>query len=147
MNHLRLICALALACSLCACGGSGTGNLGGLLYNNQCNTGTQVQLVSPVPGQPASNVSQIMIVANGNSNTLYSSYSQWYLYVTDTNGNQVQGGPLNLADGRSQPHPYTSDFYYTSQLQETLPPGAAWNVFLTQNNGSCTPVPLQAFST
>jgi len=150
MKFLRLTIPVMLAVTLSACGGSGgLGNVfGGNPRGNQCNTGTSEQVVSPTPGQTSSNVNQITIVASSNNNTLYSNYQNWYIYVTDNFGNRVQGGQLNLVPDPGAPQPYSSDFYYSSQLPQTLPPGATWNVHLTEYNGNgCTDVPLQSFST
>ncbi len=149
MKVLRLILPAAVAATLCACGGSGIGSPGSLLGGQtpECATGTQVELVSPLPGQPTSNVSQLTIVANGNSNTLYSNHQNWYLYVTNAYGSQIQGAQLNLVSDPNGPHPYGSDFYYSSQLTQTLPSGSSWNAYLSENGAACSPVPLQGFST
>ncbi len=150
MKFLRLTIPVMLVVTLSACGGSGgLGNVfGGNPLGSQCNTGTSEQVVSPTPGQTSSNVNQITIVANGNGNTLGQNYQQWYIYVSDNFGNRVQGGQLNLVSDTGAPHPYSSDYYYSSQLPQTLPPGATWNVYLTEYNGNgCSDVPLQSFST
>jgi hypothetical protein len=148
MSLGRLAILLTLAVSVAACSGTGglIGGIGGIL---PCNTGTQVQLASPLAGQSGvSNLSQITLVANGNSNNLYSTYQNWYVYVSNGFGTQIQGGQLNLVADPNGPHPYASDFYYSSQLQQTLAQGQTWNAFLAeQNAGSCSAVPLGSFST
>jgi hypothetical protein len=152
MSFLRLVLPATLALSLAACSGSGA--LGGLgpVFGNvpQCDTGTQVQLANPTPFQNGvnSNIGQITIVANGNSNNLYNTYGQWNIVLTPTSGgNPVQGGSLSLVDGHTLTHPYASDFYYGSSVPN-LTAGVTWNVSLQQNNGvSCTAVPLESFST
>lgn len=147
MNTLQLFIASLLVVGLSACGGGSGGNLfGPPPQTTECNTGTAVELANPLPGQSASNVNQITIVANGNTNTLYNNYQNWYIYVS--NGySQYQGGQLNLVANPSGPHPYPSDFYYSSQFSQTLPAGNTWTVYLTQYNGGCNAVPLQNFST
>ncbi len=152
MKVLRLLApAMALA-ALSACGGGGGGLLGGIGggnggYGYTCNTGTSEQLASPLPGSYAPGTNAITIVANGNNNNLYNSYQNWYVYLTNTySGQTINGGQLNLVSDPNGPHPYNSDFYYSSQLQQSVPSGGSWNVYLTQYNGSCNAVPLQGFT-
>jgi hypothetical protein len=148
---MKRIAAL-VAAGLCllastSCSGVGLpgGIFGGLLA---CNPGTQVQLASPAPNQSgvSSNIGQIIIVANGNSNTLYNTYAQWQFTVVDNFNNQLTGGSLNLVPDPSGPHPYASDFYYSSSIPQ-LTPGRTWNVELLQNGNSCTPASVGSFST
>ncbi len=146
MNTLRLFTVSMLVLGLSACGGGSGGGIFNPTPQTECNTGTAVELASPLPGQSTSNVNQIIVVANGNSNVLYNNHQNWYVYVSD-GFSQIQGGQLNLVPYNTGPHPYTSDFYYSSQLSQTLPAGNTWNVYLTQYNGGCNPVPLQGFST
>lgn len=153
MKLLRLLTpALALA-ALSACGGGGGGLIGGPGggnggYGYQCDTGTSEQLASPTPGSFAPGTNTITIVASGNNNTLYNSYQNWYVYaVNQFSGQQVTGGQLSLVSDPNGPHPFASDFYYSSQLQQQLPSGGSWNVFLTQYSGSCNGVPLAGFTT
>lgn len=148
MRFLRLSIGAGALLALCACGG-GNG-LGGIFNTqNTCQTGTLVQVVSPTPGQFASNVNAITIVASGSNDNIHPNPQSWSLNAV-TNGGAIgiSGGPLNPFDGRNLPHPFTSDFYYQSQLSQTLPPGYTWTVTLQQNNVSCTAVQLpQTFST
>jgi hypothetical protein len=154
MKALRLALPLALVSTLAACSGSG-GGLGGLspIFGGnspglQCQTGTSVQLANPLPLQNnASNVNQITIVANGSSNQLYSSYQNWYVFVVDSFGQQVTGNNLSLVPYPNGPHPYSSDFYYASQLPQTLQGGQTYTAYLARYDESCSPVPLQTFST
>lgn len=150
MNSLRPFTVAAVVLCLSACGGSGGGNLfGGVPTTTYCQTGTAEQVASPTPNQITSNVNQIIIVASGNTDAIYSNPQSWSVFVTATNGGySIQGGALNLVPDPTGPHPYTSDFYYASNLQQTLPSGLTWNVYLTQNNGiGCNAIPLQSFST
>jgi hypothetical protein len=150
MKFVRLAVPLAMAVTLSACGGSG-GGLGNVFGGNplgsECATGTSEELVSPAPFQTSSNVNQITIVANGNNNQLYQNYQNWYIFVTDGFGNQIQGSQLSLVSDTGAPHPFSSDFYYQSQFPQTLPAGQTWNVHLTEYNAGCSDVPLQSFST
>lgn len=153
MKTLRFTIPLALVGLLTAC--SGSGGLGGLspIFGGgpgaiSCQPGTSVQLASPQPFQSStSSVNQITIVADGNSNTLHSTYQNWYVYLIDNSGRQITGGPLSLVDGRSLPHPYNSDFYYNSQLSQTLPSGMTYTAYLARQDQSCNAQPLQSFST
>ncbi|HET7815190.1 MAG TPA: hypothetical protein VFL13_12545 [Candidatus Baltobacteraceae bacterium] len=148
----NLACMLGLV-SLCACGGGG----GGIFGNNpifnggggsECITGTTEELARPAPNSYSPNTNTLEIVASGNNNNLASSYQNWYLFaVSNTSGQQIQGGQLNPVSDTSGPHPYAQDFFYASQLNGALPSGQSWTVYLTQFNNSCGPVPLQTFST
>lgn len=137
--------------ALAACGGAGLGNsIPGNVFGFQCNPGTQIQLARPAPGQfNASNVSQIEIVANGNSNMLYNTFGQWNLVLQDNFGDPpITTAGLNLVSDPSGPHPYSSDFYYMANIGSTLPAGATWTVTLEQQPyGSCSPAPVGTFST
>lgn len=139
------------------CGGSGNSNPGGTNpvpggppFNQQQCTGTQEQLASPTPYQSgvSSNIGSITIVANGNNNELYNSYSQWQVLLYDNYGDPpIIGNALQLVPDKQGPHPYGSDFFYSSSLQgQYLQPGTNWTVVLTSNNQGCQ-VPLQSFST
>lgn len=152
MNLIKATaCGLTLA-SLAACSGAG----GGIFGNNpgggnggysQCNPGTSVQLARPQAGTYAPGTTSVEIVASGNNNNLYNTYSQWSIVLqSNYTGQQYPGGNLQLVSDSSGPHPYQSDFYYSSQLGG-LPSGQTWQVLLEQNNGFCNPYPLQSFST
>ena len=150
MSTIRLSIAAALALALSACGGGGLGPvIGGLNPGGGpiCNAGTSVQLANPQSGQTGvpTNIGQITIVANGNSNTLYNTYNQWYLTLKDQFGNVVQGGNLNLVSYPNGPHPFPSDFYYASSIPQ-LQSGTTWQVNLVQQ-GTGSVCPLNSFST
>lgn len=153
MKALRFIVPLALAAGLTAC--SGSGGLGGLspIFGGgpqgiSCQPGTSVQLANPQPFQTnASNVNQLTIVADGNNNTLYQTYQNWYVYLIDNFGQQISGGQLNLTSYPNGPHPYSSDFYYSSSLPQTLQSGMTYTAYLARRDQSCNAQPLQNFST
>ncbi|MBC5825023.1 MAG: hypothetical protein GIW99_07285 [Candidatus Eremiobacteraeota bacterium] len=132
--------------TLAACGNASSGVLGGG-GSAMCYPGTQTQLANPVPNQGgvASNIGQIVIVANGNNNALYNSYGQFQTSLVDNFGNLITGGPLSLVADPSGPHPFQSDFYASSIPQ--LPAGSTWRAYLTMSNGSCSPLPVGSFST
>lgn len=154
MSIIRLAAASSLIVALSACSGSGLGGvLGGLNPISgagpiQCDTGTQVQLASPQPGQTgvSGDIGQIIIVADGNNNALYNTYNQWNITLTDQFGEHVSGGNVSLVSYPSGPHPYPSDYYYASSIGR-LTPGATWSVQLNEQNANCSPVPLNSFST
>lgn len=150
MNPLRIAAIASLALGLTACGGGGgyNNNNGGLFGggNNSCYPGTQVQLARPAQGQSnVGSINSIEIVANGNNNTLYQSYQSWQLQVQDQFGNQLSGSALSLVSDTSGPHPYASDYYYSSSFQ-SLQPGDSYNVFLVQSGG-CQALNIGGFST
>lgn len=152
MQTMRFIAPFAAVLALSACGGGGGlgGVLGGLGGNTpQCDPGTTVQLANPAPNQfnVSPNIGQITVVANGNADTLYNTYPQWSVQLTSFGGPPIQGGPLQLVDGRNFTHPFQSDFYYASSMP-ALPQGVTWNATLVENNGnSCTAYPMQSFTT
>ena len=138
---------LATACN----GNSGTFGgipLGGLI---QCNPGAQVQLARPQNQTTASNVGSVEIVVNGNSNALAVSPSSWSLQVQSNGGGQsiTSNGLTAVADPTGY-HPFQSDFFYSGNLNQTLPTGYTWTVSLVQGQTayqSCSPLPLGSFST
>lgn len=149
MSFIRLALASSVVLALTACGGGGIGNILGPIGNQiQCDPGAQVQLANPMPAQTgvSSNVGQVTIVANGNNNALYNSYSQWYLTLTDQYGNSIQGSNLSLVSDPNGPHPYASDYYYASNVGQ-LPSGSTWTARLSEQNANCSPYTLQSFST
>lgn len=151
MSITRYAAAAVLVCALAGCGGGGAGGLlGGIGASPQsCYTGTTVQLASPTAFQTgvSANIGQVTLVADGNSNTLYSTYNQWNVVLQTNFGQQIAGGPLNLVPFSSGPHPFPSDFYYASSIP-LLTPGTTYNVLLEENNGlGCTAVPINSFST
>ena len=117
-------------------------------YQYPCVTGTSQTLANPQPGQTGvpTTLGQVTIVAMGNGNTLYNTYTQWIVTLTDNTGTPWTGSPLSLVSDPSGPHPYPSDFYYASNLP-MLNPGRTYQAFLSQPNASCTPVSLGQFST
>ncbi|MGZ3497500.1 MAG: hypothetical protein ACXWNK_13745 [Vulcanimicrobiaceae bacterium] len=150
MSHVRLVALTSMMLALSACGGGGAGNiLGNTIV--ECNPGTQVQLANPSPGQSNvdPNIGSVTVVANGNNNTLYTTYQGWNLLLVDTFTHQtVNGGQLNLVADPNGPHPYGSDFYYQASIPQ-LQSGQNWSVELVQSQSfaSCSPYPLNSFST
>ena len=156
-RYLQLVVLGGALLGLAACGGSSSttpiagtpGNPFGNTNNNNvlCDPGTQVQLANPASGNVnvPTNVGQIIIVANGNNNTLSNSYTQWNVILTDNFGNSVLGGPLSLVPFTNGPHPYPTDYYYASTIPQ-LAAGTTFNVLLNEN-ANCSPGPLGAFST
>jgi hypothetical protein len=152
---LQLLALSVAVLGLTACGAGGYSNNNGSynpIGNNgfgiTCDPGTQVQLANPQPGQTGvpGNIGSITIVANGNANTLYNTFSSWNVILSDNFGNTVVGGQLNLVPFNNGPHPFPSDFYYSSSIQ-TLPSGRSWNAGLVQTFSNCAPYSLFGFST
>lgn len=145
MHILRWVIPAVLVVALSACSGSGgLGNIFGP-QGNPCIPGTAVQMVSPTPNQFNSNVSSVTIVASGDTDNIHPNPGSWSVFVQSSFAT-INGGGLNPVPDPGAPHPFTSDFYYQSQLQQTLPPGATWTVDLQQNTG-CAPVAIATFST
>lgn len=141
----RLTLAFGCLVLLSACSGNGSG--GGLFGGNgACQPGTDVTLANPRQGQLASsNIGQVEIVANGDSNTLHDTSNQWY--VTLSSGfTTINGGNLVPFSDPNGYHPYGSDFYYTSSFGN-LPTGTTWTVSLAWSTQSCSPVSIGSFST
>ncbi|MDH2909213.1 MAG: hypothetical protein PXZ07_03765 [Candidatus Eremiobacteraeota bacterium] len=135
-----------------ACSGS-SGNSSGIPYGGliQCNPGAQVQLARPQNQTTASNVGSVEIVVNGNSNALAVSPNSWSLQVQSNGGGQsmMSNGLTAVADPTGY-HPFQSDFFYSGNLNQTLPTGYTWTVSLVQGQTSyqsCSPLPLGSFST
>lgn len=151
MSITRYAAVAALLIALTGCGGGGAGGLlGGIGSSTQsCYTGTNVQLASPSAFQSGvpTNIGQIVLVADGNSNALYSTYNQWNVVLQSNFGEQITGGPLSLVPFSNGPHPFPSDYYYASSIP-ALSAGSTYNVLLEQNNGlGCTAIPINSFST
>jgi hypothetical protein len=153
----RLLPLALVAAVLTACGSSGSSNsapVPGVFPGgnpaNACSPGTAVQLASPLPFQTgvSPNLSAVTIVASGNSNALYAAYSAWEVQLADQFGDLVPGAPLQLVSDSNGPHPFGSDFYYSSSLQgQFLTPGSTWEVFLFNNNDGCSLDLRQSFQT
>ena len=146
----RFSFATVLSCALAACGGGGGGGSSGGFTpagGNVCDPGTDVQLANPAPlatGVPT-NIGSITIVANGNSNQLYSSYQSWNV-ILQGNFGSVNGGSLNLVSDPNGPHPFPSDFYFSSSVP-ALPGGQTFQVLLVNNTGFCGDAQIGSFST
>lgn len=146
MLTLRITALAALSLSLAACSGSG-GSGGGLFPGmTACDPGTSVQLARPSPGQSnVGSINSIEIVANSNGNALGQNYQNWYLQVQSGFSGTLTGGALNAVPDPSGPHPYASDFFYSSSFGN-LPPGVTYTVYLAENV-SCQPINIGTFST
>ncbi|TAM75640.1 hypothetical protein EPN44_07670 [bacterium] len=145
LTRLGALLVLTGAAALAGCGSSGGGTP---FFSSVCDTGTQVQLANPVPNQSgvSTTIGQVTIVANSSSNTLYSTYMQWHALLVGSAGNPLSGGQLNLVAYPSGPHPYPSDFYYSSSMP-ALNSGSTWSVYLSRTDGSCQPAFVGTFST
>lgn len=145
----RVIVAASLVALAACSGGSSTGTGAVPNTNGSCDPGTSVQLARPFPGQGgvSTATNSIEIVASGNNNTLYNSYTMWDVVLTSNFASTVTGQPLALAPAdQSAPHPYQSDFYYTSSISG-LASGVGYNAFLNAFNTNCQPIFLGSFST
>jgi len=146
MKRLTSVAALVAFLALVGC--SSSANSPGQ-FQIPCNTGTSQQLANPTPGQTGVPTTQgrITVVAFGNNNILFTTYTQWIVTLTDNTGAPWTGGPLSLVSDPSGPHPYPSDFYYASNIP-MLSAGRTYTAYLSQPSATCTPVQLPgSFST
>ena len=145
MRRIAPLAALigALALSGCSSGSNAPGR-----FQFPCNTGTEQKIANPTPNQTgvSTSIGRITLVAFGNNNNLYNTYTQWIITLTDNTGAPWTGGPLSLVSDPSGPHPYPSDFYYASNFP-MLNAGRTYQAFLSQPSGTCTPVSVGSFST
>jgi hypothetical protein len=133
-----------------ACGGSTTAPTSPVGIS--CGPGAQVQLAAPTPNQTAvpTNVGNVTIVADSKNNTLSSATSSFFLTLTPAGGTPVIAGALNTVNQPAgAPQPFTTDFYYQSNLAGSLPAGQTWTVTLNQNltGQTCPAVTVGTFST
>lgn len=152
-HPVRFARALAVASLFVAagCGGGGSSSGTGLPPQNfgVCDPGTQVSIANPVPNASgvSPSIGRIEIVANGNNNTLFQSYTNFDVILVDQFRNQITGGPLSLTSDPGGYKPYTSDFYYNSTIPG-LQFGMQYNAFLNIFNSPCQqPVFLGTFFT
>ncbi len=142
-STLRSVAVIVCVLFLAACGGSSIGP-----GASMCNTGTVQQLANPVQNQSgvSATIGQITIVAFSNNNLLYNTYAQWVIQLVDNTGTVWNGQSLQLVADPSGPHPYTSDFYYSSNIPQ-LVAGRTYGVRLSQSGNACRAQNLGSFST
>jgi hypothetical protein len=150
---VRLARALVVASvvALAACGGGGTSS-GTTLppqSNGFCDPGTQVSISNPQPNSTgvSPSIGRIEIVANGNNNTLYQSYTNFDVLLRDQFGTIITGSQLSLAPPDKSYQPFSSDFYYNSNVSG-LQFGTTYQAFLNIYSSPCQqPAYLGSFST
>ena len=153
-HSVRLARALIAAAIfvVAGCAGGSTGTSPVPFNGGSCDPGTSIQLAFPnntngnfQSGVPT-NIGHVEIVANGNNNTLFNSYTSFDTVLFGNNGQQVQGGFLTTTSDQGGPHPFTSDFYYNSSIP-TLQPGVLYTVYINVPSNSCQPIPFGQFAT
>ncbi|BDE07287.1 hypothetical protein WPS_25630 [Vulcanimicrobium alpinum] len=146
-----LFCVPFVVAAGCGGGGASSGTGAVPISNGLCDPGTAVQLARPSSGQfgVSTGTGVIEIVANGNSNNLYSSYTMYDVILQSNFGQQIVTSPLNLTSDPGGPKPYASDYYYSANLNgQTLQSGATYSAYLNIFNSPCQqPFPLGSFST
>ncbi len=148
---LKNIAFAAAGTVLVACSGGASNGNNPTVAGTSCSPGTQLALAVPFSnetGVPIS-TSQIVIVANGNGNYLYQTYANWQvvLLINNNINNGLPGGNLTLINDNGAPHPFPTDYYYSSSISG-LVPGLTYAVYLNQQNTSCSLVgPIGGFST
>ncbi|MBV9440982.1 MAG: hypothetical protein JOZ24_13420 [Candidatus Eremiobacteraeota bacterium] len=148
----RVITVAALLAAAACSGGSSSSGTSPVPTNGvYCDPGTTVQLARPFPGQTgvSTGTNSIEIVASGNNNTLYQSYTSFDIILQGHFSGRFSTNALNLAPSDpSAPHPYSSDYYYTGTLSQSLAAGDTYDAYLNIFNSSCTQLPyLGSFST
>ncbi len=146
---IRNIVCLAAILGLAACSGSGFGGSNNLPGSNYCDPQTQVQLANPTQGQNGASPTSgsVIIVANGSNNVLNQNPGGWNLLLTSNGfGGPVNGSSLSAIPYPQGPHPFGSDFYYSSSIP-ALNSGVTYTVYLGQTNGSCQSIAIGTFST
>ena len=144
-----LVLSSIIAAAGCGGGGSSSGTTLPPQNNGFCDPGTQVSISNPQPGSNgvSPSIGRIEIVANGNTNTLYQSYTSYDVLLRDQFGNIITGSPLSLAPPDKSYQPYPSDFYYTSNIGG-LQFGSTYQAYLNIFNSPCQqPAYLGSFST
>ncbi len=138
-----ILCLFGLA----ACSGSGNG-APPPTGPQACDPGTAVQDANPRPNQTGVPITlgQVIIVADGNTDTLYNNPSQWLVTLVGNAGGPLSGSPLALVPDPGGPHPFGSDFYYGSNVT-TLNSGTTYTVYLGRNDGTCQAIAVGSFST
>jgi hypothetical protein len=149
-SHSRAIGALRAAIAggallaMTACGGGGSGSSGTSPVPNSgyCGNDTQYALASPQSGGNISTTGQSFeIVVNGNNNQIAQSFQNFQLVlVPQNNSGGVTTGSFSRTSDKSGFHPYTTDFYYTAQLQSNLQFGQTYNVYVNAFTSNCTPI-------
>jgi hypothetical protein len=144
------VAAAAISITACGGGGSSSGTLPPNPSESLCAQDTQVQLAIPSPNSSGNgSPSQIVIVANGQNNSLYQSYQNFDLLIAPPNTNPATNGYssayLTLTSGNGAPHPYQSDYYYSAPTPN-LPYSSAYSVYLNNPSGYCQPQYLGTFS-
>ena len=148
-RHARAAVVVASLVLLAACGGGSSGtapvpNPGSSNYCDANNAG--ITTARPTPGFSTGN-GQVEIVANGNGDQLFQSYTQFDLNLIDNFGNRFVTGPLSLTNDNNGPHPFNSDFYYVGTVAGGLPTGDVFSVYLNDPNTNCTLLPVGQIQT
>jgi hypothetical protein len=134
LRYASVLAFSAFAAVLTGCGGSGGGSNP---VTQPCNPGIALQLANPVPAQTgvSTSIGQVILVTSGS----FTPYAQWQTIIVGSDGSQYSGGSLNPVSGTTLPHPYPSDFYYSSAIQNPLSVGVTYTVQLNNFTSTCTP--------
>jgi hypothetical protein len=145
ISRSRLPLGAAVVIALCSACSSHSNPVATNPPGATCSIGTQVQLANPLPGATgvATNIGQITIVVNANSDILAGN---WNGILIDQFGNQIQGGTFTLTSDHGGPHPYPTDYYYNSSIPQ-LNVGTGYRMFLNQFTSQCNPLFVGSFST
>ncbi len=144
IGALRALLAGGALLAMNACGGgSGTSGTSPVPNSGYCGNDTQYALANPQSGGNSSTTGQSFeIVVNGNNNQIAQSFQNFQLVLVPQNNSSggVTTGPFSRASDPNGYHPYTTDYYYTTQLQSNLQSGQTYNVYVNAFTSNCTPI-------
>jgi len=144
IGALRAVIAGGALLAMTACGGGGSSSGTSPVPNSgYCGNDTQYALANPQNGGNISTTGQSFeIVVNGNNNQIAQSFQNFQLVLVPQNNSSggVTTGSFSRASDNGGFHPFTTDFYYTAQLQSNLQFGQTYNVYVNAFTSNCTPI-------
>jgi hypothetical protein len=138
-----VIAGLALLAMTACGGGSGSSGTSPVPNSGYCGNDTQYLLAKPQSGGNISTAGQSFeIVVNGNNNQIAQSFQNFQLVLVPQNNSSggVTTGPFSRTSDNNGFHPFTTDFYYSAQLQSNLQFGQTYNVYVNAFTSNCTPI-------
>jgi len=144
IGALRAVIVGGALLAMTACGGGGSSSGTSPVPNSgYCGNDTQYALANPQNGGNISTTGQSFeIVVNGNNNQIAQSFQNFQLVLVPQNNSSggVTTGSFSRASDNGGFHPFTTDFYYTAQLQSNLQFGQTYNVYVNAFTSNCTPI-------
>lgn len=143
IGALRAVIAGGALLAMTACGGGSSSGTSPVPNSGYCGNDTQYALANPQNGGNISTTGQSFeIVVNGNNNQIAQSFQNFQLVLVPQNNSSggVTTGSFSRASDNGGFHPFTTDFYYTAQLQSNLQFGQTYNVYVNAFTSNCTPI-------